>query len=247
MLYVPAPSETPSIFGVAPRVLTTYMELKYQIDTIDTACGFRVAGSGSLQVIDWGDSSALDQYEYFTGAINNQTHTYIGNVALYRTANVFHNNDIGELRFAEAFLPSTAKIVSIKGDLPDGMHTIQVGDCSALGTDSGGVAVIDLTNCPLIYWIQLITCVNAVAIDTAVLFPAPQPNLRIFRIINCSFTSGAVDDTVNDFCNISWDGVVGGGSFQMNLGAMAAPTAASLTNRNALLATTPPWVTTFTP
>jgi len=248
MLYVPAPSETPTIFGVAPRVLTTYMELKYLTLGISTECGFRVSGSGSLQVIDWGDGKPYDQYEYFTGAVNNQTHAYDTFLG-FRTANVFHNNDIGQLWFSESgsFYPATAKIVSVLGDLPDGMNTILIGDCDKLGTDNGDVAQIDLTNCPLIYWIQIASCVNAVGVDTALLFPAPQPSVRVFSITNCAFPSAAVDATVNDFCNISWDGVVGGGGFSMFVGAMGAPTAASLTNRNLLLATTPPWVTNFNP
>ena len=249
MYYVPAPTETPTIFGVAPRVLTDYMELKFGVDSFDTDCGFRVAGSGSLQVIDWGDSSVFDQYEYFTGANNTQTHTYVGSPSLTRTANVFHNNDIGQLTFVEdgIFYPATAQIVSILGELPDGMNTIFIVSCPNFGSDNSFIGQLDLTNCPLIYWISIQNNTSLVGVDTSLLFPAAQPNLRIMNITNNAFTSTNVDSFVNDFANNSWNGTVGGGALGMNLGAMAAPTAASLTNRNALAATTPPWTLAFTP
>jgi hypothetical protein len=247
MFYVPAPSETPSIFGVAPRVLTTYMELKYR-PQVTGGAGFGVAGSGSLQVIDWGDSSAFEQYEYFTGVTNYQTHTYTAMVG-YRTATVFHNNDIGTLQFDESgfFYPAVTKIVSILGDLPDGVNTIIVGNCLALGIDNSNIAQIDLTNCPLIYYIQFINCTVLLGVDTALLFPAPQPSLRFLYAVNCAFTSTNVDTFVNDFAVDSWNGTVGGGTIAINGGTSGAPTAASLTNRNLLLAATPAWSLTFNP
>jgi len=247
MFYVPAPSETPSIFGVAPRVLTTYMELKFR-PQITGGAGFGVSGSGSLQVIDWGDSSAFEQFEYFTGVSNYQTHTYTAIVG-YRTATVFHNNDIGQLIFNEngSFYPSVVKIVSVLGDLPDGMNTIFFISCLALGVDNSNIAQIDLTNCPLIYWIQIASCTSLLGVDTALLFPAPQPSLLIMPITNNAFTSANVDSFVNDFCDNSWNGTLGGGTLNMSGGSMAAPTAASLTNRNLLLAATPAWTTNFTP
>ncbi len=247
MFYVPAPSETPSIFGVAPRVLTTYMELKYR-PQVTGGAGFGVSGSGSLQVIDWGDSSAFEQYEYFTGVTNYQTHTYTAMVG-YRTANVFHNNDIGQLIFIESgsFYPAVVKLVSILGDLPDGLNTLLVGNCLALGIDNSNIAQIDLTNCPLIYWIQIASCTSLLGVDTALLFPAPQPSLLIMPITNNAFTSANVDTFVNDFANNSWNGTLGGGTLSMNVGSMGAPTAASLTNRNLLLAATPAWTLNFNP
>jgi hypothetical protein len=247
MYYVPAPSETPSIFGVAPRVLTTYMQLKYYVFTgISADAGFRVAGSGSLQVIDWGDSSAFDQYEYFTGSLNTQTHTYAAFLG-YRTANVFHNNDIGQLNFAEdgTFYPATATIVSILGDLPDGMNTIFIVSCPTLGDDNSNVLQLDLTNCPLIYWIAIQTNTNLLGVDTALLFPAPQPSLLLINMSNNIFPDAAVDQVINDFANNSWNGTTGGGGLSFLGAGMGNPTAASLANRNLLLATTPPWTIVF--
>ena len=248
MYYLPAPSENPSIFGVAPRVLTDYMELKFRVTPIALSSGFRVAGSGSLQVIDWGDGKPYEQYEYFTGANNTQTHTY-DSFTGFRTANVFHNNDIGQLTFVEdgIFYPATAQIVSILGKLPDGMNTIFIVSCPNFGSDNSFIGQLDLNNCPLIYWISIQNNTSLVGVDTSLLFPAAQPNLRIMNITNNAFTSTNVDSFVNDFANNSWNGTVGGGALGMNLGAMAAPTAASLTNRNALAATTPPWTLAFTP
>jgi hypothetical protein len=143
------------------------MELKYR-PQVTGGAGFGVGGSGSLQVIDWGDSSAFEQYEYFTGAFNYQTHTYTAMVG-YRTATVFHNNDIGTLIFIESgsFYPAVVKLVSILGDLPDGLNTILVGNCLALGIDNSNIAQIDLTNCPLIYWIQIASCTSLLVVDTA--------------------------------------------------------------------------------
>ena len=66
-------------------------------------------------------------------------------------------------------------------------------------------------------------------------------------ITNNQFTSANVDTFVNDFANNSWNGTLGGGSLSMNVGSMGAPTSASLTNRNLLLAATPAWTTNFTP
>lgn len=249
MYYVPAPSETPTIFGVAPRVLTTYMQLKYRTSGSGARSGgFRVAGSGSLQVLDWGDGKPYEQYEYFTGANNTQTHSYDA-FAGFRTANVFHNNDIGQLTFVEdgIFYPATANIVSILGNLPDGMNTIFVVSCPALGVDNSDIGQIDLNNCPLIYWISIQNNTSLLGMDTSLLFPAAQPSLLVMNITNNAFTSTNVDSFVNDFANNSWNGTTGGGLLGMHLGAMAAPTAASLTNRNALAATTPAWTLNFTP
>jgi hypothetical protein len=247
MYYVPAPSETPSIFGVAPRVLTTYMELKFATSgSIDTSCGFRVAGSGSLQVIDWGDGKPFDQYEYFTGALNTQTHAYSAFLG-YRTANVFHNNDIGQLNFAEegSFYTATSKITSILGDLPDGMNTVFVVSCLKFGDDNAGIGQLDLTNCPLIYWISIQTNNSLLGVDTALLFPAPQPNLLVINMSNNIFPDAAVDQVINDFADNSWNGTTGGGAMGFLGASMGNPTAASLTNRNLLLATTPPWTILF--
>jgi len=246
MYYVPAPSETATIFGVAPRVLTTYMELKFRTLVIASAGGFRVAGSGSLQVIDWGDGKPLDQYEYFTGALNTQTHDYDA-FAGFRTANVFHNNDIGQLNFAEdgTFYPATATIVSILGDLPDGMNTIFIVDCDAFGADNSYIGQLDLTNCPLIYWIAIQTNANLLGVDTSLLFPAPQPNLLVINMSNNIFPDAAVDAVINDFADNSWNGTLGGGGMSFLGAGMGNPTAASLTNRNLLLATTPPWTILF--
>lgn len=248
MYYVPAPSETPTIFGVAPRVLTTYMQLKYLTLGSATNAGFRVAGSGSLQVIDWGDGKPFDQYEYFTGTTNTQTHAYDA-FAGFRTANVFHNNDIGTLQFDESgfFYTATAKIVSVLNDLPDGLNTLSVGNCTKIGTDNGDVAQVDLNNCPLVYYIQFINCTLLLGADTSLLFPAPQPSLLFLFAVNCAFTSSNVDAFVNDFANNSWNGTTGGGTIGMSGGTSGAPTAASLTNRNALLAATPAWSLSFNP
>jgi hypothetical protein len=246
MFYVPAPSETPSIFGVAPRVLTTYMELKFRRIAGACAGGFRVAGSGSLQVIDWGDGKPFDQYEYFTGANNTQTHSYDAGGG-FTTANIFHNNDIGQLTFAEdgIFYPATAQIVSILGDLPDGMNTIFIVDCDAFGADNSNIGQLDLTNCPLIYWISIQTNPNLLGVDTALLFPAPQPNLLVINMSNNIFPDAAVDQVINDFADNSWNGTTGGGAMGFLGASMGNPTAASLTNRNLLLATTPPWTILF--
>lgn len=247
MFYVPAPSETPSIFGVAPRVLTTYMELKYSVDSFDTSCGFRVAGSGSLQVIDWGDGTSYQQYEYFTGSLNTQTHTYVGGALLSIVANVFHNNDIGQLNFAEdgTFYPATSNIISILGDLPDGMNTIFVVSCPQFGIDNSNIGQLDLTNCPLIYWIAIQTNTNLLGVDTALLFPAPQPSLLVINMSNNIFPDAAVDAVINDYANTSWNGTLGGGGMSFLGAGMGNPTAASLTNRNLLLAATPPWSILF--
>lgn len=247
MYYVPAPSENPTIFGVAPRVLTTYMELKYLTSAGgDRSCGFRVAGSGSLQVIDWGDGKPYDQYEYFTGATNTQTHIYAA-FSGFRTANVFHNNDIGQLNFVEDGIayPATSPIVSILGDLPDGMNTIFVVSCGSLGSDNAGIAQIDLTNCPLIYWIAIQTNTSLLGVDTSLLFPAPQPSLLVINMSNNIFPDAAVDQVINDFADNSWNGTTGGGGMSFLGAGMGNPTAASLTNRNLLLATTPPWTILF--
>jgi hypothetical protein len=246
MFYVPAPTETPSIFGVAPRVLTTYMELKYRTLTSATIGGFRVAGSGSLQVIDWGDGKPYDQYEYFTGVNNTQTHAYDA-FAGFRTANVFHNNDIGQLTFAEdgSFYTATAQIVSILGDLPDGMNTIFIVDCDAFGVDNSNIGQLDLTNCPLIYWIAIQTNANLLGVDTSLLFPAPQPSLLVINMSNNIFPDAAVDTVINDYANTSWNGTLGGGGMSFLGAGMGNPTAASLTNRNLLLAATPPWSILF--
>jgi hypothetical protein len=224
------------------------MELKYRTLGIASAGGFRVAGSGSLQVIDWDDGKPFDQYEYFTGATNTQTHAFDAFVG-FRTANVFHNNDIGTLTFSDdgTLYPATAKIVSILGDLPDGMNTIFVVGCDAFGSDNSNIGQLDLTNCPLIYWISIQNNTLLLGVDTALLFPAPQPSLRIMNITNNAFTSTNVDTFINDFCNNSWNGTVGGGSLGLSMGTMGAPTAASLTNRNALAATTPPWTQVYNP
>jgi hypothetical protein len=247
MFYVPAPSETPSIFGVAPRVLTTYMELKYSVDSFDTSCGFRVAGSGSLQVIDWGDGTSYQQYEYFTGALNTQTHTYVGGASLSIVANVFHNNDIGQLQFAEdgTFYTATSNIISILGDLPDGMNTIFVVSCPQFGIDNSNIGQLDLTNCPLIYWIAIQTNTSLLGVDTALLFPAPQPSLLVINMSNNIFPDAAVDAVINDYANTSWNGTLGGGGMSFLGAGMGNPTAASLTNRNLLLAATPPWSILF--
>lgn len=248
MYYVPAPSEVPSIFGVAPRVLTTYMELSFRRASGACAGGFRVAGSGSLQVIDWGDGKPYDQYEYFTGSNNTQTHSYSSGGGI-TTANVFHNNDIGQLTFNEtgSFYPATAQIVSAKNDLPDGLNTIIFVSCLALGVDNSNIVEIDLNNCPLIYWIQIASCTSVLGVDTSLLFPAAQPALLNIFMTNNAFNSTNVDTVINDFVNNSWNGTLGGGNIAMNLGSMAAPTAASLTSRNALAATTPAWTQTYTP
>jgi hypothetical protein len=224
------------------------MELKFLTIASAMGAGFRVAGSGSLQVIDWGDGKPYDQYEYFTGTTNTQTHAYDA-FAGFRTANVFHNNDIGTLQFEESgfFYTATAKIVSVLGDLPDGMNTISIGNCTKIGTDNGDIAQIDLTNCPLIYYIQFINCTVLIGADTALLFPAPQPSLRFLLVNNCAFTSTNVDTFVNDFAVDSWNGTVGGGTINMTGGTSGAPTAASLTNRNLLLAATPAWTLNFNP
>jgi hypothetical protein len=247
MYYVPSPTETPTIFGVAPRVLTTYMELKYRTNVgAASSGGFRVAGSGSLQVIDWGDGKPLDQYEYFTGALNTQTHAYDA-FAGFRTANVFHNNDIGQLNFQEDGVPytATAKIVSILGDLPDGMNTIFVTFCDAFGVDNANIAQIDLNNCPLIYWIQIGSNPSLLGVDTALLFPAPQPSLLVINMAGNVFPDAAVDTVINDFADNSWDGTLGGGGMSFLGAGMGNPTAASLTNRNLLLAATPAWSILF--
>jgi len=224
------------------------MELKYLTIASATNAGFRVSGSGSLQVIDWGDNKPLDQYEYFTGAINTQTHAYDA-FAGFRTANVFHNNDIGQLQFNESgsFYTATAKIVSVLNDLPDGLNTLLIGNCTKLGTDNADVAQVDLTNCPLIYWIQITGCSTVIGVDTSLLFPAPQPSLLNIFMFSNAFTSTNVDTVINDFADNSWNGTLGGGNIAMNLGSMAAPTAASLTNRNLLAAATPAWTQTYTP
>jgi len=247
MYYVPAPSETPTIFGVSPRVLTTYMELKYRTSGGGARSGgFIVAGSGSLQVLDWGDGKPYEQYEYFTGANNTQTHTYDA-FAGFRTANVFHNNDIGQLQFAEdgSFYTATAQIVSILGDLPDGMNTIFVVDCDAFGVDNSDIGQLDLTNCPLIYWIAIQTNTNLLGVDTSLLFPAPQPSLLVINMSNNIFPDAAVDQVINDFADNSWNGTTGGGGMSFLGAGMGNPTAASLTNRNLLLATTPTWSILF--
>jgi hypothetical protein len=246
MFYVPAPSETPSIFGVAPRVLTTYMELKYRRISGSCAGGFRVAGSGSLQVIDWGDGKPYDQYEYFTGVNNTQTHAYDAGGG-FTTANVFHNNDIGQLTFAEdgSFYTATAQIVSILGELPDGMNTIFIVDCDAFGADNSYIGQLDLTNCPLIYWIAIQTNTSLLGVDTALLFPAPQPSLLVINMSNNIFPDAAVDAVINDYANTSWNGTLGGGGMSFLGASMGNPTAASLTNRNLLLAATPPWSILF--
>jgi hypothetical protein len=246
MYYVPSPTETPTIFGVPPRVLITYMELKYRRIAGSCAGGFRVAGSGSLQVIDWGDGKPLDQYEYFTGANNTQTHSYDAGGG-FTTAKVFHNNDIGQLTFVEdgIFYPATAQIVSILGDLPDGMNTIFVVSCPNFGSDNSFIGQLDLVNCPLIYWISIQNNTSLVGVDTSLLFPSAQPSLRIMNITNNAFTSTNVDGFVNDFCDNSWNGTTGGGGMSFLGAGMGNPTAASLTNRNLLLATTPPWTILF--
>jgi len=247
MYYVPAPSETATIFGVAPRVLTTYMELKFRTSGGGARSGgFIVAGSGSLQVLDWGDGKPYEQYEYFTGANNTQTHTYDA-FAGFRTANVFHNNDIGQLQFAEdgSFYTATAQIVSILGDLPDGMNTIFVVDCDAFGVDNSDIGQLDLTNCPLIYWIAIQTNTNLLGVDTSLLFPAPQPSLLVINMSNNIFPDAAVDAVINDFADNSWNGTLGGGGMSFIGAGMGNPTAASLTNRNLLTGATPPWTILF--
>lgn len=248
MYYVPAPSEVPSIFGVAPRVLTTYMELAFRRTSIACAGGFRVAGSGSLQVIDWGDGKPLDQYEYFTGATNTQTHSYSAGGGT-TTANVFHNNDIGTLQFEESggFYTATAKIVSALNDLPDGLTTISFSQCIALGDGSSNIAQVDLNNCPLIYYIQFINCASLLGANTSLLFPSLQPAVRFLLVNGCAFSSTNVDTFVNDFADNAWNGTTGGITINMTGGTSGAPTAASLTNRNLLLATTPPCILTFNP
>jgi len=248
MYYVPAPTEVPIIFGVAPRVLTTYMELAFRRTSIACAGGFRVAGSGSLQVVDWGDGKPYDQYEYFTGATNTQTHSYSSGGGT-TTANVFHNNDIGTLQFEESggFYTATAKIVSVLNDLPDGLTTISFSQCIALGIDSANIAQVDLNNCPLIYYIQFINCASLLGVNTSLLFPSLQPAVRFLLVNGCAFNSTNVDAFVNDFADNAWNGTTGGITINMTGGTSGAPTAASLTNRNLLLATTPPCTLAFNP
>jgi hypothetical protein len=160
---------------------------------------------------------------------------------------VFHNNDIGQLTFAEdgSFYTATAQIVSILGDLPDGMNTIFIVDCDAFGVDNSNIGQLDLTNCPLIYWIAIQTNANLLGVDTSLLFPAPQPSLLVINMSNNIFPDAAVDTVINDYANTSWNGTLGGGGMSFLGAGMGNPTAASLTNRNLLLAATPPWSILF--
>lgn len=197
------------------------------------AAGYRYAGVNNRQIVDWGDSSAI---EYITNAdafSYNATHNYTPGAGADWECRVFHNNSIGTLQFREdgLYYPVNNPISDIVGELPTGLGLLEITYCQLYG---GSGVTTDLSYCPglLILFVRN----NASLTDFGTLFNSSNPVLSSLALSDNPLTSTAVDDMFINFVANTWNGTLASGSINIKCSPSQAPTAASLAARTALLA-----------
>lgn len=206
-----------------------------------TTCGYKYAGVNNKQVIDWGDGSGFDYYTNTDAATHIVPHTYAASGA-NKQARVFHNNLLGSLYFEESAYVSTSKLLTISGNLPTGLGTLGIQECSRYASNTGGLAALDISMC------QSLIILGIIANNTSLngfssLFTVPMASLKYIIMGVEPLTTSAVDNLFNTFVANSWNTAITGGDFGTICAPLypaAPPTAASLASRTAL--TTASWI-----
>lgn len=250
--YTPEPGYIPEIYGGSVELLYDMFTL-LQTSGGSRTMGYRYAGVGNKQVIDFGDGSAYEYYNNLDALSYDVTHTFI-DAAPTATVRVFHNSFIGNLQFREdgSYYPSTSALLQIGGVLPrnndttgtTGLQFLEINNCDSFASNTSNIANLDISMCTNIVTLILANC--AAVQDFGNLFengtPPANPILSVLVLSGNPLTSTAVDDVFINFVANIWNGTLASGSIQVTCSPSQAPTAASSTERTAL--TTASWTLT---
>lgn len=236
--YTPAPGYSPSIFGVLDLLYIEFNPL-YKASLSGGTNGLRVAGFGISTVIDWGDGSAVEYYTYPDFMPHDIPHTFLASATDY-PARIFHNDILTQLVFNESgtlYPIANVLLKELTGDLPTLLVGFDIAACNGYAAAAAGVTMVDITPC---LNLQSLSFRNNPQLTT---FGVPlfgvgvtRDFLAALQFKNCPFDSTTTDLLFNDYVANSWDGVLASGLFVIENSPAAAPTAASLTARNDLIA-----------
>lgn len=235
--YTPDPSMTAYLF--APVDLL-YLEFdpSYKPSLSGGANGVRIAGFGCAVVIEWGDGSAVEYYTFPDFTPHDIPHTFAASAFLYN-ARVFHNDILTQLVFNESgiYPISNVFLEDVTGVLPALLVGLDLAACSNLGGAGGGAINIDIAPCTNLNSLSFRS--NPLLKTFTIPLFAPsivRPALAYLEFKNNQLSSATTDTLFNDYTANSWNGTLPSGDFIVQNSPAAAPTAASLTARNELIA-----------
>ena len=230
--YIAGVGESPSIFGdVAALYKKMVFDVKFDIGYVDFGFIYRrTPTTPSKMVIDYVDGNVVS-YTNPASGMQTVTHSFDGVVSGgVKNVQVFHNDQIWTIEFTEngILYPATAEIVDITGDSPLNLIAVAARVAAQIITFNFDFSLLSL--------LQGVTFQNNTALKSVPdLFQTAHPAFESLFCDDNNFDRTETDRIINDFVANSWDGTTAITMRITNTPA-AAPTAASLAARTAMLA-----------